>query len=115
MMGIYIKGMEMPKSCADCPIGDTLCCSLMPGVPALWKEYTLAIRTNRRHEECPLVHVPPHGRLVDADEIIRRIEFTMRYYVVKDKFDKGRVAGWKNAIMAIREYAPTVIPAEEEV
>ena len=66
-MGVYIKGMEMPTSCADCPIGDSLCCSLMPGVPALWKEYTIAIKTNRRHSSCPLVHVPPHGDLIDRD------------------------------------------------
>lgn len=66
-MSVLIN-MEMPKSCADCPIGDTLCCSLMPGVPALWKEYTLAIKTNRRHSDCPLIPVPPHGALMDIDE-----------------------------------------------
>ena len=57
-MSVLIEGMEMPKSCGDCPIGDSLCCSLMPGVPALWKEYTIAVRTNRRHSDCPLVEVP---------------------------------------------------------
>ena len=66
-MSILITCMEMPTSCGDCPIGDALCCSLMSGVPALWKEYTIAVRTNRRHSHCPLVPVPPHGRLIDAD------------------------------------------------
>ena len=66
-MGVYIN-TEMPTSCSDCPIGDSLCCTLMPGVPALWKEYTLAIRTNRRHKDCPLIPVPKHGALIDRDD-----------------------------------------------
>ena len=68
MSGIYIPGMNMPTSCVDCPIGDSLCCGLMPGVPALWKEYTNAIRTNRRHKDCPLIPVPDHGRLIDVGQ-----------------------------------------------
>ncbi len=68
-MGVYIKGMTMPTSCSVCPIGNALCCSLMPGVPALWKEYEVALKTNRRHENCPLVPISPHGRLIDADAL----------------------------------------------
>lgn len=95
-MSILIKGMEMPTSCADCPIGDELCCSLMPGVPALWKEYDIAVRTNRRHSHCPLVPVPtPHGRLIDADALIQ---------------DKG--IDTYSAVFAVAS-APTIIPVEE--
>lgn len=98
-MSVIVRNMEMPTSCADCPIGDSLCCSLMPGVPALWKEYTLAIRTNRRHEDCPLVPVPPHGRLIDADALLDDLLFPSK------QFEQG-----------MRELigdAPTIIPAEE--
>ena len=60
-MGIYIKGMEMPKSCGYCPLrheardGDE--CYL----GASLTEY------QKRPDDCPLVPVPPHGRLIDAD------------------------------------------------
>ena len=103
-MSVLIKGMEMPKSCADCPIGDSLCCLLMPGVPALWKEYTLAIRTNRRHEDCPLVPVPDHGRLIDAD--------ALEYHADNVRDPMGRTEEtvmWKKI-----EAAPTIIPADKE-
>ena len=96
-MSVLIKGMEMPKCCADCPIGDTLCCSLMPGVPALWKE-------------CLLVPVPPHGRLIDADDFIKRISELVRI-AETDGFDLG--VYWYTAFMRHIEIAPTIIPAEE--
>ena len=99
-MSVLIN-MEMPKSCADCPIGDSLCCPLMPGVPALWREYTLAIRTNRRHEECPLVPVPKHGRLVDADAL--EIKMWNR------KYKYGRESDPDCLVVD----APTIIPADQ--
>ena len=97
-MSVLIKGMEMPKNCGDCPIGDALCCSLMPKVPASWKEYTIAVRTNRRHSDCPLVPVPPHGRLIDADELSR---------AALENFFFNFVPRW------MVKDAPTVIPADK--
>ena len=74
-MSILIKGMEMPASCGDCPLGDVLCCSLMPKVPASWEEYTVAVRTNRRHSNCPLIEISSadvapvvHGKWVKTDD-----------------------------------------------
>jgi hypothetical protein len=46
-MGVYINGMEMPTSCDECPL------------------YTCM----HNHDNCPLVPVPPFGRLIDADAI----------------------------------------------
>lgn len=66
-MGIYLPNMEMPTSCEDCPLGDSLHCQVLPSVPALWAEYTNAIREKRLHSDCPLVPVPPHGDLIDRD------------------------------------------------
>lgn len=101
-MSVLIN-MEMPKSCADCPIGDTLCCSLMPGVPALWKEYTLAIKTNRRHSGCPLVPVPPHGRLIDADALIS--QYSGNIWTANTDYAEGL-----RDIIADVKAAPTIIP-----
>ena len=47
-MGLYIKGMEVPKDCGRCFVGDRTICA----------------------NGCPLVTVKePHGRLIDADEL----------------------------------------------
>ena len=100
-MSVLVKGMEMPTNCADCPIGNSLCCGLMPGVPSLWKEYTIAIRTNRRHSRCPLVPVPPHGDLIDRDK------FRSTVFI-----GEQCLYSWDELEDAI-DYAPTIIPAEE--
>lgn len=86
-MGIYLPNMEMPTSCEECPLGDSLHCQVLPSVPALWAEYTNAIREKRLHSECPLVPVPPHGDLIDRDA----------YQYSGDLI-----------------YEPVIIPAEEE-
>ena len=54
-MGVYIKGMEMPKDCDICFMHDSC-------------EYSMPI--GKRLSECPLVPVPPHGRLIaEADAV----------------------------------------------
>ena len=64
-MSILIKGMEMPKNCGECllatlsPTGESLICNYMLSRVS-WEE---------RPFDCPLVSVPPHGRLIDADEL----------------------------------------------
>lgn len=115
-MSILIKGMEMPTSCGDCPIGDSLCCSLMPGVPALWKEYTIAVRTNRRHSDCPLVRVPPHGRLIDADALDDA--FTELRWDSEGLVHWGDRNAWclsGNEVEKLFNNAPTIIPADKDV
>lgn len=57
-MSVLIKGIEMPTSCWDCPLGDSLHCQVLPSVPALWAEYTKAVREKRIHSDCPLVPRP---------------------------------------------------------
>lgn len=65
-MGVYIKGMEMPTRCGECllaklsPTGESLICGYMLSRVS-WDE---------RPFDCPLVPVPQHGRLIDADALI---------------------------------------------
>jgi len=81
-MSILIKGMEMPESCLECPFkwaGDstTYCLAQTPTMKSLmpvklheirWKKFGNAVEKFRWKEaSCPLVPVPPHGRLIDAD------------------------------------------------
>ena len=53
-MGIYVKGMGMPKGCDVCLLGDIVC----------------GYDEDHIDRDCPLIEVPePHGDLVDHSEI----------------------------------------------
>ena len=76
-MGIYIKGMEMPTSCMDCPLEMPFC--------DLWTNEKFAAlkwvnRYEERHPDCPLVPVPAHGRLIDADALVEVFRKNRRTY-----------------------------------
>ena len=101
-MSILIKGMEMPKSCCECmlaklsPTGETLICNYnLSTVP--WDEKPF---------DCPLVPVPPHGRLIDADEL-------HKLFIKKGKEFKGIGGAMLAAAWCIAN-APTIIPAQTE-
>ena len=113
-MGVYIKNMEIPTSC-PCEllgIGYDLCCSFVGGIPARVKEYYECCQNGTRPSWCPLVPVPPHGRLIDADAFIRRIEEEADKFVAMNEYDSGLRMGYRAAKKAAN-LAPTVIEAEE--
>ena len=64
-MGVYIKGMKMPKNCNDCwaldDNGDYPRCIITEEQ----RGYTFKTR-EQRMSKCPL---EPHGRLIDADRL----------------------------------------------
>ena len=71
-MSVIVKGMEMPKNCMSCPFPAV-------GVDAYYchcptqdgKEYDFKY-ADTIPDTCPLVEIPtPHGRLIDADELVR--------------------------------------------
>ena len=107
-MSILIKGMKMPKNCDECRImtyEDTNCIS----VHELFCGCPIVFRAHPQHEEhrpdyCPLVSIPPHGRLIDADAL-------------KDKDFRYEIHGIPTARMIFArtiELAPTIIEAEED-
>lgn len=63
-MSILIKGMDMPKACFKCRLLDSY----------FWQceitKKTASHSTGCVPSYCPLVPVPPHGRLIDADALI---------------------------------------------
>ena len=68
-MGVYIKGMEMPKSCIECPLHDGIGCNAFNTI----KPKTLM--SDKRIAFCPLVEVPePHGDLMGTDWLLRIID-----------------------------------------
>ena len=64
-MSVYIKGMEMPTSCSVCPIMRPV--KYYEEICPLLEQY--ACRYDR-NEDCPLIPVPDHGRLIDADAML---------------------------------------------
>ena len=72
-MGVYIKSMEMPKDCRECPMqvyyssGKTFCKS----TDMILAEDYKPIPFDGRPKWCPLVEVPePHGRLVEFIDVV---------------------------------------------
>ena len=98
-MSILIKGIDMPKSCSDCPLAKYICFSTKQYVP-LWE------MARKRQGDCPLVEVPrPHGRLVDADA----------FYELLDggyDLDFDEVPETKRELLRMIDDAPTIIEAE---
>lgn len=93
MADLLIKGMEMPTSCAKCPCGDDesrYCRVVNNYIPMLGKP-----------SWCPLVEVPPHGRLIDEDLLIADIRENSASYFADDFADE-----WTSK-------QPTVIEASE--
>lgn len=64
MSGRIIMGMEMPASCHVCVAGFGGLCYFGPS----WDECECP--DNGRPDWCPLVPVPPHGRLIAEDDAI---------------------------------------------
>lgn len=61
MSGIYIPGMEMPKSCYDCPLQDDECFgSIKCCYTKTWGS------ANKRAVDCPLIPVPDYGPMIDV-------------------------------------------------
>jgi hypothetical protein len=108
-MSILIKGMEMPTSCEKCPFLDYeegFCFASGVKHESGWYESTLCPGgiKDGRHDECPLVPVPPHGRLIDGD--------LLPWILANKPVDYASYEDWEKLCDAIRD-APAIIPAEE--
>lgn len=112
-MSVIVKGMEMHKGCLSCFVKAGWC-------PAIRKRMEEASRSDRwipenyRHDDCPLVEVPPHGRLIDADELIAKQEEDAEIFMGSTNYgDKVRYDEAMNSVANIVN-APTVIPADKD-
>lgn len=102
MSGVYIKWMQMPENCYDCPFGADV--DIGVGVAHgcnLLKDF--AQYADERHPDCPLIPVPDHGDLIDRNEYERVV----------------RANSWTNpavpiAVNMIADRMPTIIPADKE-
>lgn len=81
-MAVLIKGMEYPQNCGECKLSHNGVC-----VANIGRKITV-------DDICPLVQVPTHGRLIDADEL---------------KYDYFKVFGDEEMVYRIIDNSPTVI------
>lgn len=114
-MSVYIKGMEMPKSCSDCRFCADKWCYVIPEDG--WQ--IDFCRPDRRPDWCPLIPVPDHGRCIDADAALS--EMWQGLYAIEEKAEKemgldlilrcGMQNGHAVCVDAISN-APTIIPVD---
>lgn len=73
-MSILIKGMEMPKCCKDCfgCKADLFSDNGIACVVYLCQFTRTATGEEGVLDICPLVEVPTHGRLIDADALKKK-------------------------------------------
>ena len=108
-MSVLVKGMEMPTCCCVCPCFNDEYCYCQAADKDLG-----SIPIDHRHPDCPLVSVPPHGRLIDADELIEKQKEDAEIFMGSTNYgDKVRYDEAMNAVANIVN-APTVIPADKE-
>ena len=109
MSGIYIEGMEMPTGCETCyfrrwvDIGVGACagCELL-------KE--LMNDDRDRLPDCPLIPVPPHGRLIDADAFDERIRIAGGF--ADEELSDDFKDGVQTTLLMLKTQG-TIITAEE--
>lgn len=102
-MSVLIRGAKAPSCCMFCSISNASGCGLTnPPVIMTTREMLAG-----RPDWCPMVDIPAHGRLIDADAL----NYTMLY---KEDWIAGTgteaPAVWKKDI----DSAPTIIPAEDK-
>lgn len=91
-MSIYIKGMEMPTGNGELRL-------------IIHSNGQVIISHKTHYEEAEALPVPEHGRLSDADALKEHM------FVCAD--DPYRL-GWNDALEAVIQNAPTIIPADNE-
>lgn len=111
-MSVLIKGMEMPKSCILCDL------SHEDGWCPVKQDYV----DRYSYETCPLIEIPPHGRLIDADAFCEKVLEIVERQKYDDFYAKSLSVGaiLREVVRELRgkgldgfDNAPTVIEAEE--
>ena len=104
-MSVLIKGIEMPTTCVECYMCHYSTCVIT--------ESDCNARYSRRNDDCPLIEVPPHGRLGDLDALKEEITSGYRAYLELDGYvgEHEPIGSVDDCIDAIK-YAPTIIEAE---
>ena len=104
-MSVLIKGMKIPENCFMCPESYQYLYSenfLKWFCRITGKDISCGLE---KDTACPLIELPPHGRLIDADALENK-EYNLIRYVYRD----GYTAVQQVALSAV----PTILEAEVE-
>lgn len=98
-MGVYIPGMEMPETCKACFLSefDAGFYAYICRPIGIRIDYEMA-KIARPQRICPLVPVPEHGRLIDADEALQKLPDV----------------AYKGSVRRVLMQMPTIIPVDKE-
>ena len=103
-MGVYIPDMKLPSSCLTCDIPVRV-------QPCPVDHDNVSNYKTSRHPACPLIPVPPHGRLIDANaraDVQLYNDELEDFQTVNMSIDDLLDSSWIEL-----EDDPTIIPAEE--
>lgn len=107
MSGVYIKGVEMPTCCDYCYL------AVKVGLHGTNKIVNFC-RIAKRYDgyapniiplHCPLIPVPDHGRLIDADKI-----GLTDFEIILCQSDENRYKSALQMLLEKIEKMPTIIP-----
>lgn len=74
-MSVLIKGMELPKDCMYCKMAyynasdEFTGCAVVPDKRYAMHNDAVYAKSTQRPDWCPLIEIPAHGRLIDADKM----------------------------------------------
>ena len=110
-MSVLIKDIRIPESCAECRFCVNGFTDDAPMYECACQSYdNVSVLVDKdgqpfdfRPEWCPLIKVPPHGRLVDGDVLMTE--------VMDSDLDHLQRDDWKEVIQIVAD-APTIIEAE---
>ncbi len=96
-------GMKMPKDCWHCPMINSVdeCCLLTEEQHDMYE----GVMDQVQAAFCPLVEIPPHGKLIDADG--------KTFQTPHRNPSNDYMKGWNACLRSVQQQ-PTVIPAEKE-
>ena len=96
-MSVIVKNMEMPQNCQKCDLYIEGACYAKG-----YRDYR-SIMDTAKPDDCPLVELPPHGRLID----IKSVE-DGKFVTVSNDYQRW----WNGALESVIDNAPTAIEAE---
>lgn len=112
-MSVLINGMDMPTSCYACNFAYQDQDSEHNVYWTCAVDHKAAGMYERR-EDCPIIEIPPHGRLIDADALKDVQQADADFF--KGSSDYGEKCRRDEALNSVANIvnAPTIIDAEEE-
>lgn len=135
-MSILIKGMEIPPSCSRCLMlegdrMDGLCHAASRWLDDdefwTWYVYPEGDMDDSKPCNCPLVPVPEHGRLIDADALVADLKRQCKevfktdavspddFWITRNQAYNERLwTTWCESLFDYLKAAPTIIPADKE-